>query len=162
MSESSLISFHEWSLNNNNTESKVSNLSNSSSIPDIYFHAIKYTDKSLFVWIGDADRKMDTLSCAMQTTVERDPIGTEILQSQKIEQEGLFSNLSKDLAIRLAKKLKKQVFVSFNVGHNLLEPIASPTSNNQSDQLDFEPESTLLKLIETALFQEIKFKPENF
>lgn len=158
-----LISFHNWSLNQSNTNNKRSN------IPEINFHVIKYSDKCLYVWVGDANKKMENLSCSMQSPLDRDPLGVEIMQSHKFEQNNLFSNLSKDLAIKLAKKLNKQIFVSFNVGANLLEqiparvePITTLEESYMLMQRDSESSSSLMQMIEKALFQEIKSCPEKF
>lgn len=135
------ISFHEWTL-------RTTKL-------NVDFHVIKYSDKSVYVWVGETSptqQCMDTLACCMQTHVQRDPIAIDILQASQTDADGLFTNMSRDLSVKLTKKLNKQVLVSFNVKHDLLEPI----------ELNDTQEISLLQVIEKSLFDEIKSKPDKF
>lgn len=147
------MSFHSWPLQSiDDVKTKKEG-----QLPQVDFHVIKYTDKCLYLWIGDSSASMDNLACAMETPLERDPIGIEIMQAVNVEQQGVYAGLGKDLASKLSKRLKKQVFVSFNVNQNLLEqtPMLSEDSLESSD-------ANLLLLIERSLFAEIKSKPECF
>lgn len=150
----SMISFHSWSLAKSSDEQRGTTLQ-STTMPEINFHTIKYSDKSLYVWIGDSSSKMQNLACSMQSPLERDPIGVEIMQSASLVDGGGDGNLSKDMAVKLSKRLRKQVLVSFNVSPNLLELLL--VEGNQSDEV-----TSLLHLIEKSLFAEIKSKPELF
>ena len=151
--ELNFISFHNWTL---------LKTGKSRDIPEINFHAIKYSDKCVYVWIGDAASKMDNLACSMQTPLEREPLGIEIMQSQLVDNStGIFANLSKDLAIKLSKRLGKQVLVSFNVNQNLLEQVQEVHVSSLLEESS-EPDVNLLHLIEKSLFSEIKSKPECF
>lgn len=148
-----LMSFHSWSLQSiDDVKTKKER-----ELPQVDFHVIKYTDKCLYLWIGDSSASMDNLACAMETPLERDPIGIEIMQPVNVEQQGVYAGLGKDLASKLSKRLKKQVMVSFNVNQNLLE---QTTMSMSEDSL--EPDANLLLLIERSLFAEIKSKPECF
>lgn len=155
----SLISFHNWSLKSN--ENKEYRPAAASDVPEINFHVIKYSDKSLYVWIGDSNGHMDNLACSMQSTLERDPIGIEIMQPHLVESRGVYANLGKDISVKLSKRLRKQVFVSFNVSQNLLE-LADTRPTNSSLLESNEPEVNLMNIIEKSLYGEIKSKPEFF
>lgn len=133
--------FHEWSLIEKPTPK-------SDSLPNILFHSIKLSDKCLYIWIGDFNSKLENLACSMQTPYEREPIGIEIIQPNTDDPNN--NSLSRDLSIKLAKKLNKQVLVSFNISQCLLE------------QSIPNEEATLMQLIEKRLFQEIKQNSDNF
>lgn len=74
---------------------------------------IKMED-SLYVWVGDSeDSKMNDLTVAMPSKYEKSPVATKI--------KGMTDDSSSmSLAKRLAKKVGKPVFVSFNVAVNNL------------------------------------------
>lgn len=176
------VTFHEWSLsnvlkNNGDGQKESGVVYDEKNIPNVSYHSLKCSDKCLYVWIGDNGNRLENLSCSMQTPYEKEPLGVEIIQSNKQEQQNsIFGNLSRDLAIKLAKKLNKQVFVSFNVSINLLElvpPSVEPITtleesyhlNGSHDLIDSpgaSPAQSLLTLIEKSLFKEIKSHPDKF
>jgi hypothetical protein len=162
------MEFHDWSLAN--TES-----SENARLPNINYHVLKLSGNCLYIWIGDSEDKMENLSCSMQTLFEKDPLGIEIMMSSKQEQQNsLFGNMSRDLATKLAKKLNKQVFVSFNVDTNLHEqltardePISTLEESYQMNGSSYvnshsTSQPSLLELIEKSLFHEIKSNPDKF
>lgn len=146
--ESSLISFHNWSLNSGSNASADKCFTKP--IQNVSFHSIKFSSKCTYIWIGDSECKMDNLACAVQTQYSNDPIGIDLLSINS--ELSTYNQLSKDLSAKLAKKLKKQVIVSFNVSITLLE-----------NEVIFEDrQDSLLQLIEKCLFEEIKKNPQNF
>jgi hypothetical protein len=132
--------FHEWSFK---PKDKNDNISRKLLIN---FHSIKYDDNCLYVWIGDSNCKMENLSGSIKTNYSSDPLSTEILQINSPEQ--VVTNPSSDLAIKLAKKLNKQVFVSLNVPFDAVE----------FDENDL----SIQQILEKCLFEEIKSRPEMF
>ncbi|CAF1136642.1 unnamed protein product [Brachionus calyciflorus] len=147
MSETSSINFHYWSLK---TDEELKQ-SSDEKLPNINFHVLKYSDKCLYVWIGDFNNKIENLSCAIKTPYEKDPTGVEIMLANE-ELNNNTNSLGKDLSIKLSRKLNKQVFVSFNVACDLLEKMIDNTGDGLS----------LMQLIEKRLFTEIKQHPELF
>ena len=134
--------FHEWSFKPMDKNQNMS-LGN-----PINFHSIRYENNSLYIWIGDSSCKMENLSCSLKTKYSNDPLSTEILQVNCTEQ--VATNPSTDLAIKLAKKLNKQVFVSLNV------PFAAVEFGEDESSLSIQ------QMVEKCLFEEIKAKPEMF
>ena len=132
--------FHEWSFK---PKDKNDNISRKLLIS---FHSIKYDNNCLYVWIGDSNCKMENLSTSIKTNYSSDPLSTEILQINSPEQ--VVTNPSSDLAIKLAKKLNKQVFVSLNVPFD-------------ADEFD-ENDVSIQQMLEKCLFEEIKSRPEMF
>lgn len=132
--------FHEWSFKQ---KDKNENMTLN---PLINFHSIKYDNNCLYVWIGTSSCKMENLSSSIKTNYSNDPLSTEILQINTPEQ--VVTNPSSDLAIKLAKKLNKQVFVSLNVPFDPVEYDENDLSTQQ--------------LLEKCLFEEIKSRPEMF
>jgi hypothetical protein len=132
--------FHEWSFK---PKDKNDNISRKLLIS---FHSIKYDNNCLYVWIGDSNCKMENLSTSIKTNYSSDPLSTEILQINSPEQ--VVTNPSSDLAIKLAKKLNKQVFVSLNVPFDAVE----------FDENDL----SIQQMLEKCLFEEIKSRPEMF
>ena len=97
----------------------------------VHFHVMKMKD-SLFVWMGKK-AELSSLSVAMCTKYSSTPAVSNLL--------GEVSDItSNTLAQRLAKKLKKQCFISYNL----------------------PPENTLLTLAERRLVEEIDSKPNYF
>jgi hypothetical protein len=166
------ISFHAWSLNENvknqTEQQQPTDLSNTAAqMPNINFHSIKFSDKSVYIWIGDSHTKLENLSCSMKTPYEREPLGIDILLANTEEQNDK-SDLSKSLSIRLAQKLKKQVLISFNVAASLLdqfsmqlEPVDSILRNPLND-FNNNCNASLLEIIERRLYKEIKANPDKF
>ena len=132
--------FHEWSFK---PKDKNDNISRKLLIS---FHSVKYDNNCLYVWIGDSNCKMENLSSSIKTNYSSDPLSTEILQINSPEQ--VVTNPSSDLAIKLAKKLNKQVFVSLNVPFDAVE----------FDENDL----SIQQMLEKCLFEEIKSRPEMF
>lgn len=94
------------------------------------FRVIKM-DQSLFIYIGHGENEtFDALAMAMPT---QDTISTTILGAQDGEE-------SKELAQQFTKRLKKQVFLSYNIPSN----------------------STIRPLIVQRLSEEIKNVPDAF
>lgn len=156
----SLLTFHEWALEP--TDNGLVRL------PAIHFHAIKYGASSLYLWVGDNETRLDTLTCAMQTPYKSEPISTDILVQSHGGVGGandggsVFDTdsenqamTSADLAIKLSKRLNKQAVVSFNVSSNLILQSASKQACD-----DYE--SFLLKAIVKSIFDEIKASPSKF
>ena len=153
-SSTSLLAFHNWSLhkslassthltNNNNTNTKQD-------LPNIYFHSIKFSANSLYVWIGDNELKLDNVSCAMPTPFSATPLATDIMLARENNDGDVDSlSLSSDLGAKLSKKLNKQVILSFNVNKNLLKSTVDKQTNNDYD-------SFMINLITKCLFDEIK------
>ncbi|KAK2556923.1 Proteasome assembly chaperone 4 [Acropora cervicornis] len=97
----------------------------------VYFQVLRMKD-SLYIWIGSSP-ELSSLAVAMCTRYDSVPSVANLLGSK--------ADLnSSTLAQRLAKKTKKQCFVSYNV----------PTEN------------MLLSLVEQRINQEIKDRPHNF
>ncbi len=91
---------------------------------------------SLFVWIGDEENAvLSDLSFGIQSAYEPHPISTKILGTASTD------TTSMSMAERLTKKLKKPVYVSFNV----------PLSNNN-----------ILEEFEKRLNEEIAMNPDVF
>lgn len=147
MADQSLINFHSWSLKN-----KTKTDLEMKSLPNIIFHCIRYSDKCLYIWVGDSETKMESLSCAVKTPYEKDPTAIDLMLGSD-DQNNNSQNLSKELSIKISKKLNKQVFVSFNISNSLLEQ-----TYNQAN----EPEDNLRNIIEKRIFVEIKNLPQNF
>ncbi|RNA25418.1 Proteasome assembly chaperone 4 [Brachionus plicatilis] len=147
MTDQSQINFYSWSLKN-----KTKADSETLQLPNINFHCIRYSDKCLYLWVGDSEAKMESLSCAIKTQYEKDPTAIDIMLINE-DQNNNSQNLSKELSIRISKKLNKQVFVSFNVSNSLLEQTYYQTD---------EPQDNLRSIIEKGIFSEIKNRPENF
>lgn len=96
------------------TNIKIHNFSASLLDYVVHFHVIQMRD-SLFVWIGKKPQ-LDNLSVAMCTKYESIPAVTRLM--------GDVSDLtSNTLAQKLARKSKKQCFVSYNLApvNGLLE-----------------------------------------
>ena len=159
-----MIEFHSWSLNDENSKEKT--------LPNIHFHAIKYSDKSVYLWIGDSSSKLENMSCSLKTPYESEPIGIDLVLASNPEQNDK-NDLSKDLSIKLAKRLNKQTIVSFNVAANLLDqfsldsqPIDASFLGSASLGVDWKEENsslvTLMQLIEKRLYKEIKSNPDKF
>jgi hypothetical protein len=162
----SSVDFHSWSLDDYKNESNDSMQRNrNTSLPNISFHAIKYSDKSLYVWIGDASSKLENVSCSLKTPYEREPLGIDILLASTDEQNDK-SDTSKDLSIKLARRLGKQVLVSFNVANSLLDQFdlqSQPVDHSMlANHVDLNNNMRLMQLIERRLFSEIKSHPEKF
>lgn len=97
----------------------------------VHFQVLRMKD-SLYIWIGSSP-ELSSLAVAMCTRYDSVPSVANLLGSK--------ADLnSSTLAQRLAKKTKKQCFVSYNV----------PTEN------------MLLSLVEQRINQEIKDRPHNF
>lgn len=97
----------------------------------VHFQVLKMKD-SLYIWIGSSP-ELSSLAVAMCTRYDSVPSVANLLGSK--------ADLnSSTLAQRLAKKTKKQCFVSYNV----------PTEN------------MMLSLVEQRINQEIKDRPHNF
>jgi len=149
----SFINYHEWSFNpsdeNNNNKNEPSSILNegihSPIYPLIQFHTIQFSSKCVYIWIGENQAKMDNISCSMKTPYQQEPVSIELLAYMNPEDE---DNLSTSLACKLAKKLNKQVFVSFNIPAEL-----------QKASLN---ETNLILIIEKHLFQQVKKNPQYF
>lgn len=96
----SITCYHSWSL-----QDRSSSLGKQ--LPVINFHSIKFSHKSLYVWIGDAGGKIENMACSMKTPYEKEPLGVDIMLATTEEQNDK-SDLSRDLAIKLAKRKDKQ------------------------------------------------------
>ena len=131
-----LITFNEWSLPATTTD--VSPI-----LAKIRFQTVKYSNNCLYVWIGDSNCKLENISCAMKTSYSEQPLNTNLLLSSDHS-----AQISSDLALKLAKKLNKQVFVSVNIAFSAI--------------YDSESQDLFIKTIQTALFNEIKQNPDKF
>ena len=136
--------FHQWTFISENYENEA--VSTQSKEHNIHFHSIKFGENSVFVWIGDKDAKLDNLSCGMQTNFANEPLAIYLLFGNSDQDSSSLS--SNDLARKLSKRLKKQVFVSLNVSPNTID--------------NFEAERSYLNSLEMALFREIKQNPNKF
>ena len=132
--------FYEWHASDQNAISAHSPLSN------VYFHSVKFANNSLYLWIGDKESKLENLSCGMQTSFANEPLAIYLLFGNSQQDSSALS--SNDLARKLSKRLKKQVFVSLNVS---LEALT-----------DFDSHRTFLNFVEMSLFKEIKLRPQMF
>jgi hypothetical protein len=149
----SFLNYHEWSFNpsdeNNNNKNEPDSILNENKHypihPLIQFHTIQFSNKSVYIWIGDNQAKLDNISCSMKTPYQQEPVSIELLAYMNPEEE---ENFSTSLACKLSKKLNKQVFVSFNIA-----PELQKTSFN---------ETNLILLIEKHLFQQLKKYPQYF
>ena len=103
-----LITFNEWSLPATTTDI-------SPVLVKIRFQTVKYSDNSLFVWIGDSNCKLENISCAMKTAYSEQPLSTALLLNSDDS-----AQISSDLALKLAKKLNKQVFASVNIAFSAI------------------------------------------
>lgn len=102
---------------------------------EMKFEILKMKDTT-FIWIGDtASPKLSDLSLGIQNPNSPNPIATKIMGTASADTTSL------GLAERLSKKLKKPVYVSFNV---------SVINNN------------VLENIERRLVEEIEINPEKF
>ena len=146
-----MLTFHKWSLHKSHSfEANTNN--NPNTIPNIYFHTIKFSTNSLYVWIGDSEQKLENVSCSMQTPFSATPLATDILLAKENDVDS--SSLSSDLGAKLAKKLNKQVILSFNVNKSLLKTVDKLADNDY--------DSFMLNLINRCLFDEIKMNPNFF
>jgi hypothetical protein len=147
--ESNLI-FHTWSLQPNQSEN---NKFNSNLHPMISYHSIKYSDKTLYIWIGDGESKLQNLTCSMKTPFDDEPSSCDLLMVNN--QDSDYVNLSNDLAGKLAKRLNKQVLVGFNVKLDPQQLIPELNNNHSTN-------NNLLFLIEKRIIDEIKQYPQYF
>jgi len=99
----------------------------------VHFHCLQMKD-SFLLWIGTQPASLSSLAMAIPTKFDSVPLAVNCLHAGEAE------NLSKSLAQKLAKKCKKQVFVSYNL----------PS--------DYQ----LLPLVERRLFEEINTHPHRF
>lgn len=99
----------------------------------IVYQVIKM-ENSLLIYINDLENSqfMD-LSLAMNNRYENEAIGTRLIGDFTEE-------ISKNIACRIAKKLQKVVYISYNLGQ---ERFSTP-------------------LIEKRLYEEIKNNPDKF
>lgn len=144
----SKLTFHTWSLQPNQSDKFSSNLH-----PTISYHSIKYSDKTLYIWIGDGESKIENLSCSMKTPFDDEPSTCDLLMVNN--QDSDYINLSNDLAGKLAKRLKKQVLVGFNVKIDPQQLVPELNNNNSTH-------NNLLFLIEKRIIEEIKKNPQYF
>ncbi|CAM5091371.1 unnamed protein product [Eretmochelys imbricata] len=72
----------------------------------VHFHAMRLRD-SLFLWVG-AEPALRSLAVAMCSPYDSIPVSTSLLG-------GASDTISNSLAQRLARKTKKQIFVSYNL-----------------------------------------------
>lgn len=131
-----LVAFNEWSMK---TDPKVT----TPVLSKLYFQTIKYGNNSLYLWIGDTNTKLENISCAMKTPYAEQPVNTQLLFANN--ESSLMSN---DLAVKLAKRLNKQVFVSVNCAFASI--------------YDADSQELFLKTVELALSKEIKTYPNKF
>jgi hypothetical protein len=69
--DQSNVSFNCWmNVLSNATKSKENT---------IYFNSIKYTDKSVYLWISDEKLKFQDLSCSIPTKYENEPVATSLI-----------------------------------------------------------------------------------
>ena len=148
----SSLTYHSWSLKQSETGQKGLN-------PIINFHSIKFSDKCLYIWIGDGDNNLRNLSCAMKTPFDSEPTSTDLLMVNKEDSE--YVNLSNDLAKKLAKRLNKQVLCGFNAKLDSLQmaPSSFGIDTNNENENKF---TSLLFLIEKSIIDEIKQNPGFF
>ncbi|XP_002741269.1 proteasome assembly chaperone 4-like [Saccoglossus kowalevskii] len=98
----------------------------------IHFHVLKLNE-SFLVWIGDRSANMSSLAVSMTTPYDQIPSSASLLGEAS-------DTPSTVLSQKLAKKTRKQVFVSYNL----------PT-----DQM-------LLPLVEKRLIEEMNTHPDKF
>ncbi|XP_037749147.1 proteasome assembly chaperone 4 [Chelonia mydas] len=72
----------------------------------VHFHAMRLRD-SLFLWVG-AEPALRSLAVAMCSPHDSIPVSTSLLGDAS-------DTISNSLAQRLARKTKKQIFVSYNL-----------------------------------------------
>lgn len=97
----------------------------------VRFEVFKFKD-SLFIWIGDKrNRNFSDLSFAIISKYSSDPSGTKIM--------GLPTDVtSTSIAMKLGKRLKKPVYVSFNlVDDRLTVPVVN---NRIREEIETHPE----------------------
>lgn len=99
----------------------------------IFFQVIKMKD-SLYIWIGDRNKPLlINMALAMNTKYDKTPLTTTVMGDH-------MEIHSRNIACRLARKLQKVVYVSFNVAETLFN----------------------VSVIEKRLNDEIKKYPEKF
>jgi hypothetical protein len=108
----------------------------------ILFHIINYSSNFLYLWISNNSR-IDNLACATNTPYQTTPLGTEIINVAYVDNNLEQTQYACELAKKLAKRLNKQVFVSYNVAHTDLNFHLNP-------------------LIEKHLIEKIKINPNLF
>lgn len=59
--EQALVTFNEWSLPVSTLTADIP-----SRLSTVRFQTIKYSNNSLYVWIGDSNSKLENISCAMK------------------------------------------------------------------------------------------------
>ncbi|ODN04496.1 Proteasome assembly chaperone 4 [Orchesella cincta] len=103
-----------------------------------YFFQVTNFGNSIYLWIGDGSGKMDDLAMSSVTPYDKKgmPTTTKILGSSG-------DNLSESFAGKLTKRLKKPVYVSFNVDVGAMY-------------------TTILQDIEQRLYEEITLCPDKF
>ena len=79
----------------------------------------------------------------MKTAYSEQPLSTALLLNSDDS-----AQISSDLALKLAKKLNKQVFASVNIAFSAI--------------YDTDSQDLFIKTIQTALFNEIKQNPAKF
>ncbi len=141
----SLSTFNEWTVNLNDINTDK-NFTAPLNLSKIYFHVIKYSAGCVYLWIGDQTCSLNNLVCSMKTPFVSEPLTTSILMDKN--QSECSVEASNNLACKIAKKLKKQVFLSMSVSFSII--------NNS------ETQDTCLKLIEMALFKEMALNPHKF
>ena len=138
--------FNEW-LHDFSEASQESFLLGTPRLSKVYFHTMKFSDRSVYIWIGNEALKFENMTCAMQTPYAKEPLTTRIFSANSTDFETSNETCS-DLACKLAKRLQKQVYVSMNVSFGSIA--------------DADSQNSCVKLIEMALFREIKVNPEKF
>ena len=143
----SVSSFNEWCF----SPTEVSDETDVTTLPlnlgKIYFHTIKYSGDCVYLWCGDGNTRLDNVVCSMKTPYKQEPLTTSLMSNCQ-EGQDMAAMATSDLACKLSKRLKKQVFVSLNVAFGLLG--------------DSCLQANFMKLIELALFKEIKLNPQKF
>ena len=141
-----LTEFFQWSQNFSEINTDET-FTAPSSLSHVYFQTIKFSAGCVYIYISDESTKLENISCAMKTPYAAEPLTTSLMSSCSAGQESS-SEATNDLSCKLAKRLNKQVIVALNVGFSVIS--ASDT------------QEICLKLIEMALFKEIKSNPQKF
>lgn len=141
-----LTEFNEWSHDFSEASQELSFMG-APKLSKVHFHTMKFASGGVYIWIGDEPFKFENMTCAMHTPYAREPLTTCVFSTNSTNYE-TSNETCCDLACKLSKRLKKQVFVSMNVSFSAVA--------------DADTQNNCVKLIEMALFKEIKSNPEKF
>ena len=70
LDNSELVQFNEWSFQTQTTQPLLARL---------HFQTIKYSNSSVYLYIGDSSSKLENMSCSMKTAYSGEPLNTYLL-----------------------------------------------------------------------------------